>query len=171
MRPGPHRREARFGTQANGAGSRGAPAPQNLETVPLHSQPIARPFWAPFRLLRNEANGSDRGSAGRRTLLACERAPIPWPHRWVGLHSGERRGRYLPVQVMPTNPQPSANRNRTPFGIVDRGGALAEMVREAFRIAREKLIDLTLRNAMLNFRHSEASTRYVRIIVSIGAQL
>lgn len=34
----------------------------------------------------------------------------------------------------------------------------------AIRIAREKLIDLTLRNAMLNFRHSEASIRHVRVI-------
>jgi hypothetical protein len=32
---------------------------------------------------------------------------------------------------------------------------VAEIVRNAIRSAQEKLIDLTLRNAMLNFRHSE----------------
>jgi hypothetical protein len=42
--------------------------------------------------------------------------------------------------------------------------AIAEMVREGMRKARDKLIDLSMRNGMLNFRHSETSARHVRII-------
>jgi hypothetical protein len=42
--------------------------------------------------------------------------------------------------------------------------AIAEMVKEGVRRAREKLIDLSLRNSMLNFRHSETSARHVRIV-------
>lgn len=42
--------------------------------------------------------------------------------------------------------------------------AIAEMVREGVRKAREKLIDLSMRNTMLNFRHSETSARHVRIV-------
>jgi very-short-patch-repair endonuclease len=42
--------------------------------------------------------------------------------------------------------------------------AVAEMVREGVRKAREKLIDLSMRNSMLNFRHSETSGRHVRIV-------
>jgi hypothetical protein len=38
------------------------------------------------------------------------------------------------------------------------------MVREGVRRAREKLIDLSMRNSMLNFRHSETSRRHVRIV-------
>jgi hypothetical protein len=38
------------------------------------------------------------------------------------------------------------------------------MVLEGVRKAREKLIDLSMRNSMLNFRHSETSARHVRII-------
>jgi hypothetical protein len=41
--------------------------------------------------------------------------------------------------------------------------AIAEMVK-GVRRAREKLIDLSLRNGMLNFRHSETSVRHVRIV-------
>ena len=42
--------------------------------------------------------------------------------------------------------------------------AIAEMVREGVRKARDKLIDLSMRNGMLNFRHSETSARHVRIV-------
>lgn len=42
--------------------------------------------------------------------------------------------------------------------------AIAERVREGVRKAREKLIDLSMRNSMLNFRHSETSARHVRIV-------
>ena len=42
--------------------------------------------------------------------------------------------------------------------------AIAEMVQEGVRKAREKLIDLSMRNSMLNFRHSESSARHVRIV-------
>src|SRR6516162_4551189 len=42
--------------------------------------------------------------------------------------------------------------------------AIAEMVREGVRKAREKLIDLSMRNGMLNFRHSETSAKHVRIV-------
>jgi hypothetical protein len=38
------------------------------------------------------------------------------------------------------------------------------MVRSGIAKAREKLIDLTLRNGMLNYRHSETSNRHVRIV-------
>lgn len=51
---------------------------------------------------------------------------------------------------------------------------IAELVREGVRKAREKLIDLSMRNAMLNFRHSETSAKHVRVVdedlaVLIGA--
>src|SRR5262249_1840096 len=39
-----------------------------------------------------------------------------------------------------------------------------EMVKNGVLKAREKLIDLTMRNGMLNFRHSETSARHVRIV-------
>ncbi|WP_316173010.1 DUF4011 domain-containing protein [Bradyrhizobium sp. SZCCHNRI2049] len=42
--------------------------------------------------------------------------------------------------------------------------AVADLVREGVRKAREKLIDLSMRNTMLNFRHSEASAKHVRIV-------
>jgi Protein of unknown function (DUF4011) len=42
--------------------------------------------------------------------------------------------------------------------------ATAGMVLEGVRKAREKLIDLSMRNSMLNFRHSETSARHVRIV-------
>lgn len=44
------------------------------------------------------------------------------------------------------------------------GAAVADLVREGVRIAREKLIDLSMRNTMLNFRHSETSAKHVRIV-------
>src|SRR5664280_2238852 len=45
---------------------------------------------------------------------------------------------------------------------VDSG--IAEMVKQGILKAREKLIDLSLRNGMLNYRHSESSSRHVRVI-------
>jgi hypothetical protein len=42
--------------------------------------------------------------------------------------------------------------------------AIADLVREGVRKAREKLIDLSMRNTMLNFRHSETSAKHVRIV-------
>jgi Protein of unknown function (DUF4011) len=42
--------------------------------------------------------------------------------------------------------------------------SVAAMVREGVAKAREKLIDLSLRNGMLNYRHSETSSRHVRIV-------
>src|SRR5450759_2473826 len=41
---------------------------------------------------------------------------------------------------------------------------IAEMVKQGILKAREKLIDLSLRNGMLQYRHSETSTRHVRIV-------
>ncbi|MET4717142.1 very-short-patch-repair endonuclease/DNA polymerase III delta prime subunit [Bradyrhizobium japonicum] len=41
---------------------------------------------------------------------------------------------------------------------------IAELVREGVRKARDKLIDLSMRNAMLNFRHAETSAKHVRIV-------
>src|SRR6266478_2602272 len=38
------------------------------------------------------------------------------------------------------------------------------MVRQGIRKAREKLIDLSLRNGMLNYRHSESSSRHIRVV-------
>jgi hypothetical protein len=38
------------------------------------------------------------------------------------------------------------------------------MVRQGIHKAREKLIDLSMRNSMLNFRHTETSARHVRIV-------
>jgi hypothetical protein len=46
----------------------------------------------------------------------------------------------------------------------DRNPAVAEMVRQGIQKAREKLIDLSLRNGMLNYRHSESSSRHVRVV-------
>jgi hypothetical protein len=42
--------------------------------------------------------------------------------------------------------------------------AVRDLIKRNILRAREKLIDLTLRNGMLNFRHSETSARHVRII-------
>jgi hypothetical protein len=50
------------------------------------------------------------------------------------------------------------------FGTDDENGAIAEMVRQGIRKAREKLIDLSLRNGMLNYRHSGSSSRHVRVV-------
>src|SRR5260370_28863248 len=41
---------------------------------------------------------------------------------------------------------------------------ITEMVRHGVVKARERLIDLGLRNGMLNYRHSETSSRHVRIV-------
>src|SRR6266508_6808097 len=41
--------------------------------------------------------------------------------------------------------------------------SIQAMVKQGMLKAREKLIDLTLRNGMLNFRHSETSSRHIRI--------
>jgi hypothetical protein len=46
----------------------------------------------------------------------------------------------------------------------DGSGAIVEMVRQGILKAREKLIDLSLRNGMLNYRHSESSSRHVRVV-------
>jgi hypothetical protein len=46
----------------------------------------------------------------------------------------------------------------------DGNPAVAEMVRQGIQKAREKLIDLSLRNGMLNYRHSESSSRHVRVV-------
>lgn len=51
----------------------------------------------------------------------------------------------------------SARSSEGDFGI-------AELVREGVRRAQEKLIDLSMRNTMLNFRHSETSAKHVRIV-------
>lgn len=51
-------------------------------------------------------------------------------------------------------------KNAGPTGAPD----VADVVRQGVRKAQEKLIDLSLRNGMLNFRHSETSTRHVRVI-------
>jgi hypothetical protein len=50
------------------------------------------------------------------------------------------------------------------FGTDEENVAIAEMVRQGIRKAREKLIDLSLRNGMLNYRHSESSSRHVRVV-------
>ncbi|MFB9268372.1 DUF4011 domain-containing protein [Bradyrhizobium erythrophlei] len=44
------------------------------------------------------------------------------------------------------------------------GSAVADLVRDGVAKAREKLIDLSMRNTMLNFRHSETSAKHVRIV-------
>ena len=45
----------------------------------------------------------------------------------------------------------------------DAGLGVPGMVRQGIAKAQEKLIDLIMRNSMLSFRHSEISTRHVRI--------
>lgn len=42
--------------------------------------------------------------------------------------------------------------------------AIQEMVKRGILKARDKLIDLTMRNGMLQFRHSETSVRHLRIV-------
>jgi hypothetical protein len=60
--------------------------------------------------------------------------------------------------------------NKEAFSRSDRyapgqhGATVADLVREGVRKAREKLIDLSMRNTMLNFRHSETSAKHVRIV-------
>jgi hypothetical protein len=49
-------------------------------------------------------------------------------------------------------------------GVGDGNGAIVEMVRQGILKAREKLIDRSLRNGMLNYRHLESSSRHVRIV-------
>lgn len=44
-----------------------------------------------------------------------------------------------------------------------RDATIADMVRDGVRHAQSKLIDLSMRNSMLNFKHSEKSARHVRI--------
>lgn len=44
-----------------------------------------------------------------------------------------------------------------------RDATIADMVRDGVRRAQSKLIDLGMRNSMLNFKHSEKSARHVRI--------
>ena len=46
----------------------------------------------------------------------------------------------------------------------DAEAALAAMVKQGILKAREKLIDLTLKNGMLNYKHSETSSRHVRLV-------
>jgi hypothetical protein len=67
--------------------------------------------------------------------------------------------------MMPVNPQ-AAKVSRPPLSAGPASGdsGVAEMVKLGIQKAREKLIDLTLRNGMLNYRHTETSSRHVRII-------
>lgn len=58
-----------------------------------------------------------------------------------------------------------------PFKVTDGNPAIAEMVRQGIRKAREKLIDLSLRNGMLNYRHSESSGRHVRVVNEVPSVL
>jgi hypothetical protein len=51
-------------------------------------------------------------------------------------------------------------------GVSEIDSAIAVMVRQGILKAREKLIDLSLRNGMLNYRHSDTSTRHVRIVAT-----
>lgn len=64
------------------------------------------------------------------------------------------------------SPRPTVNAVPTPG---DSG--VAAMVAQGIKKAREKLIDLTLRNGMLNYRHSETSGRHVRIVDVIPRML
>ncbi len=67
--------------------------------------------------------------------------------------------------MTPVDPS-SANRSRVkqdaPVVVTDP--AIQAMVKRGILKAREKLIDLSLRNGMLSFRHSETSGRHVRIV-------
>lgn len=56
-----------------------------------------------------------------------------------------------------------ARANR-PAGQVAHDPAIQEMVKRGILKARDKLIDLTMRNGMLQFRHSETSVRHLRIV-------
>src|SRR5690349_17964092 len=49
-------------------------------------------------------------------------------------------------------------------GLVEPHPEIAQMVRQGILKARDKLIDLSLRNGMLHYRLSETSSRHVRII-------
>jgi very-short-patch-repair endonuclease len=60
-----------------------------------------------------------------------------------------------------TQPGPAEAPERV---VADSNGAIVEMVRHGIQKAREKLIDLSLRNGMLNYRHSESSSRHVRVV-------
>src|ERR1700682_680073 len=73
------------------------------------------------------------------------------------------RGRTNPAGLFMPFTQPGAA-NAREFKVTDENLAIAEMVRQGIRKAREKLIDLSLRNGMLNYRHSESSSRHVRVV-------
>jgi hypothetical protein len=48
-------------------------------------------------------------------------------------------------------------------GSPENEATIEEMVREGIKRAQDKLIDLSMRNSMLNFKHSETSAKHVRI--------
>ena len=54
--------------------------------------------------------------------------------------------------------------SRGAFRVVGDDPEIAAMVRQGIRRAQEKLIDLSMRNSMLNYKHSESSSRHVRVI-------
>jgi hypothetical protein len=67
--------------------------------------------------------------------------------------------------MSPSDPRTAHTfRSEQSFASPPDNPAFAEMVREGVRKAREKLIDLSMRNGMLNFRHSETSARHVRVV-------
>jgi hypothetical protein len=60
---------------------------------------------------------------------------------------------------MNVNPNPTKPyRTAMDTGSNSDCSAVAEMVKQGVQKAREKLIDLSLRNGMLNYRHSESSS-------------
>src|SRR5579871_2263102 len=63
-----------------------------------------------------------------------------------------------------SDPRSAQSRTKPASPRVADNPAIADMVRRGILKARQKLIDLSMRNSMLRFRHSEASARHVRII-------
>jgi hypothetical protein len=61
-------------------------------------------------------------------------------------------------------PAMSPTAPRGAFRVVGDDPDIAAMVRQGIRRAQDKLIDLSMRNSMLNYKHSESSSRHVRII-------
>lgn len=56
------------------------------------------------------------------------------------------------------------SRRKSPQAAPNSDATIEAIVRTGILKAREKLIDLSLKNTMLNYRHSETSSRHVRLI-------
>ena len=110
----------------------------------------------------SKASPKTRYRLCKRTLSACKGSIDLVVCRTSDPAFGERRRTLRLASYMSFTKLGAAEASE--IGTADENVAIAEMVRQGIRKAREKLIDLSLRNGMLNYRHSESSSRHVRVI-------